>query len=188
MLAKSFSLSLAFAGLCAICMGQYKAASIPVSNTTESVLKYSAVADSMVLSFARENHLPGVAYGIVMNGELIYSKYEGYTDLSKSTKVKKSSTFRIASMTKSFTSMAILILRDQGKLNLDEPASKYIPEMKSIKYLSTDAPAITIRDLMTHRAGFPEDNPYGDRQLGDTDAELLKFYEGEPRVSPMRQG
>jgi CubicO group peptidase (beta-lactamase class C family) len=66
--------------------------------------------------------------------------------------------------------MAILKLRDQGKLHLDEPASKYVPELKGQKLVSQDGPEITIRHLMTHGAGFPEDNPWGDRQLGISDA------------------
>jgi CubicO group peptidase (beta-lactamase class C family) len=56
---------------------------------------------------------------------------------------------------------------------LDDAAADYIPEMKSIAYLTTDAPTITIRHLLTHASGFPEDNPWGDRQLDDTDKELL---------------
>jgi CubicO group peptidase (beta-lactamase class C family) len=66
--------------------------------------------------------------------------------------------------------MAILKLRDQGKLHLDEPASKSVPELKGQKLVSQDGPEITIRHLMTHGAGFPEDNPWGDRQLGISDA------------------
>ncbi len=78
-------------------------------------------------------------------------------------------------MTKSFTAMGILKLRDAGKLSLDDPAWKYIPEMKKVKYLTNDAPSITIRHLLTHSAGFPEDNPWGDRQLADSDADLIKI-------------
>ena len=71
--------------------------------------------------------------------------------------------------------MAILKLRDEGKLNLDDPAYLYIPELKNIKYPTADAPVITIRHLMTHSAGFPEDNPWGDRQLADNDKDLMEF-------------
>ena len=112
MLLRNFALSLAFAGLTSISHGQYLAPVLPGTNTSESVLKYTAVADSMILSYARENHLPGIAYGIVLNGQLIYSNYNGFTDLAKSVRVSNTSVFRIASMTKSFTAMAILILRD----------------------------------------------------------------------------
>ena len=70
--------------------------------------------------------------------------------------------------------MAILKLRDEGKLSLDDKASKYIPELKN-QGLTTDAAPITIRDLLTHAAGFPEDNPWGDRQLEKTSQEFLAF-------------
>lgn len=162
---------------------QYKPATLPASNQVTLVLQHKAVIDSIILKYARENHMPGIAYGLVMNGELIYANYQGYTNLANKISVNSSSAFRIASMTKSFAAMAILILRDQGKLSLDDPASKYIPEMRQTRYLTTDAPAITIRDLMTHRAGFPEDNPYGDRQLADTDAELMQLMKENPSFS-----
>jgi CubicO group peptidase (beta-lactamase class C family) len=66
-------------------------------------------------------------------------------------------------------------LRDEGKLDLDDPAAEYLPELKNLKYPTADAPPITIRHLLTHGAGFPEDNPWGDRQLADTDKDLLEF-------------
>jgi CubicO group peptidase (beta-lactamase class C family) len=78
-------------------------------------------------------------------------------------------------MSKSFTAMAVLKLRDEGKLQLDDPVEKYIPQMRDQVYPTTDAPLITIRHLLTHGAGFPEDNPWGDRQLADTDAEFMAF-------------
>jgi CubicO group peptidase (beta-lactamase class C family) len=78
-------------------------------------------------------------------------------------------------MTKSFTAMAILKLRDEGKLGLDDPAENYVAELKNIRYPTADAPRISIRHLLTHGAGFPEDNPWGDRQLADTDKDLVDF-------------
>jgi CubicO group peptidase (beta-lactamase class C family) len=83
--------------------------------------------------------------------------------------------FRIASMTKSFTAISILKLRDEGKLSLDDPVERYVPEMAGMKYATTDAPKITIRHLLTHAEGFPEDNPWGDRQLADTDEQLSQM-------------
>ena len=77
--------------------------------------------------YADSNHLPGVAYGLVVDGQLIYKGNIGYTDVEKKIPVASSSLFRIASMSKSFTAMAILKLRDEGKLNLDDPAYFYIP-------------------------------------------------------------
>jgi len=180
---KHLAFCLAILGSALFSTAQYMPAAIPVSNTPEALLKHAAVADSMLLRFARENHLPGMAYGIVLNGRLIHTNYYGLADIGKRTTVGVNTAFRIASMTKSVTAMAILILRDRGKLSLDDPASRYIPEMRNTRYLTADAPPITVRDLLTHRAGFPEDNPYGDRQLADTDADLMKLMKDNPSFS-----
>ncbi|AQG79584.1 serine hydrolase domain-containing protein [Spirosoma montaniterrae] len=123
-------------------------------------------------------HYPGLAFGIVLDGKLVYSGGMGFANVAKKLPATPKSLFRIASMTKSVTAMAILKLRDEGKLRLDDPAEQYIPELKKHKYLTTDSPRITVRNLMTHSAGFPEDNPWGDRQLADSDADLLNLIKG----------
>src|SRR5262249_36155385 len=74
--------------------------------------------------------------------------------------------FRIASMTKSFTAAAVLLLRDEGALALDDPAGRYVPQVASLRLASPDSPAITIRNLLTMTSGFPTDDPWGDRQQG----------------------
>ncbi|MFN5938459.1 MAG: penicillin acylase family protein [Sphingobacteriales bacterium] len=142
-----------------------------------SIEKHLPLIDSLVSQYAQKNNIPGFTYGIVSDGKLIHTKYAGLSNIKENIKVDSLSAFRIASMTKSFTTMAILMLRDQGKVNLDDPASKYIPQMKNTRLLTDDAPEITIRDLMTHRAGFPEDNPFGDRQMGNTDKQLEDLME-----------
>ncbi|HQI48916.1 MAG TPA: serine hydrolase domain-containing protein, partial [bacterium] len=86
--------------------------------------------------------------------------------------------FRAASISKSITALAILQLRDAGRLSLDDPASRYLPELRALRYPTADAPEITLRHLLTHGAGLPEDNPWGDRQLARSDAELLALIPG----------
>lgn len=144
-------------------------------NRVEKIKTAFAVIDSLYKKHATDNHFPAISFGIVVDGQLLYKNSYGYTDVEKKIPATTSSLFRIASMSKSFTCMAILKLRDEGKLNLDDPAYLYIPELKNLKYPTADAPAITIRHLMTHGAGFPEDNPWGDRQLADTDKDLMEF-------------
>ena len=134
-----------------------------------------AVIDSIYKKYATENHFPAISFGLVVDGQLVYKNSYGYTDVEKKIPATSASLFRIASMSKSFTGMAILKLRDEGKLNLDDPAYLYIPELKNIKYPTADAPQISIRHLLTHGAGFPEDNPWGDRQLADNDKDLIEF-------------
>lgn len=154
---------------------EYKPAAFSDPGRAKKIESTYKVIDKLFENYAEKSHLPGAAYGIVVDGKLAHTGNFGYTDIEKSIPVTSNSLFRIASMSKSFTAMAILKLRDDGKLNLDDPISKFIPEFKNIKPLTTDAPAITVRHLLTHGAGFPEDNPWGDRQLGDSDRELMDF-------------
>jgi len=139
----------------------------------EKILKYKFVIDSIFRQSARTNHNPAIAYGVVVDDKLVYSNAVGYTNLEKKIAADSKSRFRIASMTKSFTAMSILKLRDEGKLQLSDPVAQYIPEMEALKYPTKDASPITIFNLLTMSAGFPEDNPWGDRQLSDTDQELI---------------
>lgn len=151
----------------------------PVFNDRDRLKKIEAtypVIDKLYKDYAEQNHFPGLVYGIVLDGKLVHAGGVGYTELTGRTEANSKSEFRIASMSKSFTAMAILKLRDEGKLRLDDPISLYIPEAKNIKRLTKDAPSVTIRNLLTHTEGYPEDNPWGDRQLANTDAQLLALY------------
>jgi CubicO group peptidase (beta-lactamase class C family) len=145
----------------------------PAPGDTTGLSGWFPVADTLFKAYAVRNHYPGMVYGIVAGGRLVYTGSTGYADLDRRVPATAVSDFRIASMTKSFISVAILQLRDAGKLRLDDPAAKYVPELAGQKGPASDAPAITIRELLTHSAGFPEDNPWGDRQLADSDAQLM---------------
>ncbi|GHM99681.1 hypothetical protein WSM22_11710 [Cytophagales bacterium WSM2-2] len=152
---------------------EYPAPYFEDDERAQKVIKYKSIVDSIFRKSARVNHNPAIAYGIVVDNKLVYSNATGYTNIEKKIVADSKSRFRIASMTKSFTAMAILRLRDEGKLQLSDPAADYIPEMSSLKYPTSDGSAITIFNLLTMSAGFPEDNPWGDRQLSDTDDELI---------------
>src|SRR5918993_648628 len=115
---------------------------------------------------------PGAVFGVIIDGELAFIKTAGVREKTNKAPVTPETVFRIASMTKSFTAMAILKLRDDGKLSLDDPAERYVPELKGLQYPTTDSPRITIRHLLSHSEGFPEDNPWGDQQLAVTDAQM----------------
>ena len=119
--------------------------------------------DQHFLQHQLEKKVPGVAYGLVKDGKLIHSKGFGETVLDTNKCPDESSVFRIASMTKSFTATAILLLRDAGKLRLDDDIRKYLPWTDSIG-IPDFGHVITIRDLLTMNAGFPTDDPWGDRQ------------------------
>ncbi|WP_031527990.1 serine hydrolase domain-containing protein [Dyadobacter crusticola] len=131
------------------------------------------VIEQLYKDYAEKNHFPGLAFGLVVDGKLLLSGGKGFSEVATSTKATSQTLFRIASMSKNATAMGILALRKEGKLKLDDPAYLYIPELKTMRATTTDAPPITVRHLMTHAAGFPEDNPWGDRQLNDKDEDLI---------------
>ena len=130
------------------------------------------VLDKLYADFAAQHHVAGLAYGLVVDGQLVHAGGVGSTDAATKTPVTAQSVFRIASMTKSFVALAVLRLRDEGRLRLDDPAEKYLPELRKAPHAPSDAPPFTVRQLLSHSAGLPEDNPWGDRQMGRADAEL----------------
>lgn len=120
--------------------------------------------DAVFAEWARSQHVPGAVWGVVKDGRLFHVGTWGTQDQDSKRPVTADSRFRIASMSKAFTALAILKLRDAGKLSLDAPAERYVPELARWSYPTSDSPKITVRDLLHHIAGFVEDNPWGDRQ------------------------
>ena len=141
--------------------------------------------DQVFRNFARDKRLPGLVWGVVIDGKLAHLGSTGVRERRTNTPIDKNTVFRIASMTKSFTALAILKLRDEGKLSLEDPVSKWIPELVRMALPTKDATPLRIRDLLSHNAGFPEDNPWGDQQLAATDEELSRWLRsGIPFSTP----
>ncbi|HXI45167.1 MAG TPA: serine hydrolase domain-containing protein [Candidatus Acidoferrales bacterium] len=135
----------------------------------DALATVDAIADR---TFA-EWKVPGVVYGVIVGGALRHSRGLGTIRVGEDATPDADSVFRIASMTKSFTAAAILSLRDEGRLRLDDPIADHLPRLAGLRGPTTDSPPITIRHLLTMTAGFPTDDPWGDRQQGlDTDAFL----------------
>jgi D-alanyl-D-alanine-carboxypeptidase/D-alanyl-D-alanine-endopeptidase len=134
-----------------------------------------AEVDRIFADYALDAHVPGLVYGIVANGRLVHVRGIGVQDLESRRPVTPDTLFRIASMTKAFTALTILKLRDDGKLRLDAPAEDYVPEMRGWKYPTSDSPRIRVRDLLNHTAGFVTDDPWGDRQTPLPEADFSKF-------------
>lgn len=151
----------------------YKKPAFVNDQRAEIIKGIEAELKVLMEEYGKENHIPGIAYGIVVDDNLVLSDAVGFMNLENQVPATTNTGFRIASMTKSFTAMAIMKLRDEGKLALNDPVSDYIPEMANITYLTKDAPDIDIENLLTMTAGFPEDNPWGDRQLDETNQMLL---------------
>ena len=142
---------------------------------TERIKEIVPIIQTMIEKYAAAHNIPGMAYGIVVDKDLVLASATGQINLEKELPATINSSFRIASMTKSFTAMAILKLRDEGKLTLRDPVEDYVPGFSNLNDLTEDAPVIDIENLLTMTAGFPEDNPWGDRQLDETDQMLIDY-------------
>ena len=161
----------------------YKPASFETDERIEKIKGLSEELHALIETHSREEKIPGVAYGVVVDNELVLASATGIMNIQEDLPASTKTAFRIASMSKSFTAMAIVKLRDEGKLRLSDPASKYIQEMAGMEYLTSDSPEITIKNLLTMTAGFPEDNPWGDRQLDESDQMLLDLMASGPAFS-----
>lgn len=128
--------------------------------------------------------LPGLSIAIVHDQEVIWAKGFGFADMDKKLPATPDTIYRIASISKLFTATAILQLRDQGKLQLDDPVEKHLKWFK-IK-TAPDAPPITIRQLLTHTAGLPReaDFPYWTDMKFPTREELIKALPGQEVTYP----
>jgi len=105
--------------------------------------------------------VPGVAVGIVRDQELAWSQGFGYADVASARPMDAQTIFGVASITKTFTATAIVQLRDKGRLTLDDPVSRYIPEIKKVRPRFGSRKDLTLRRLLTHRSGLVGEAPSG---------------------------
>ena len=141
--------------------------------------------DAIYANYVATKHIPGMVWGIVIDGRLVHVGTAGVRDLATSGPITPHTAFRIASMTKSFTALAILKLRDEGKLSLEDPVSRWIPQFAHIELPTRDSAPLRVRQLLSHSSGLPEDNPWGDQQLAATDADLTRWLDhGLPFSTP----
>ncbi|MBI5668163.1 MAG: beta-lactamase family protein [Chloroflexi bacterium] len=157
----------------------------PFTNNGKHRSDNAALLPAAFQEFREQRHIPGLAYGLVTDGELVAAGGLGVQNILDQSPVTPDSVFRIASMTKSFTAMAVVRLRDAGKFHLDCPAEQFVPELAGLLYPTHDSAPITIRQLLTMSAGFPQDDPWADRQLACADAELSAWLsQGVPFSNP----
>src|SRR5207244_6398395 len=112
------------------------------------------------------NDVPGVVALVTDRERVLYQGVFGVADVSSGRPLAKDSMFRIASMTKPITSVALMQLVEQGKIGLDDPASKYLPELAELKLFESFDPATgaykvrpaswpaTVRHFLTHTSGL----------------------------------
>jgi CubicO group peptidase (beta-lactamase class C family) len=115
-----------------------------------------------VLDGWKQKNAPGMAVALVHDGRIEYRKNLGFADLDRRAPITSNTQFLLASVTKQFTAMAVMILMEQRKLALDDPLAKFCPEFPAY------ARTITIRHLLNHTAGLTQ---YQQLLLGKIDEE-----------------
>jgi CubicO group peptidase (beta-lactamase class C family) len=122
--------------------------------------------DKLIDGYIKDKTLPGAIVLVIKDGKIAYHKAWGTSNMGTNTPLKKDDIFRIASQTKAITSLAVMMLFEEGKFLLDDPISQYIPEFKSPNVVKTFNPKdstfttepargeITIRQLLTHTSGI----------------------------------
>ncbi len=129
----------------------------------------------------RKEGFPGAAVGLVVDGRLLWGRGFGRQSIEGGANIEPHSVFRIGSITKVITAMAILRLRDEGRLDLDRPAGVWVPEIDQVEPPTPDTPPITIRHLITHTAGLPAATgfEFGSRSDGGvSESEVLDVLPG----------
>ena len=122
-----------------------------------------AEAEAIFADWFATGRAPGLAWGIVADGELVHAAGLGELHVGAGDRPAADSSFRIASMTKSFVAATVLLLRDEERLRLDDRVDKHVPELRGLPLPTADGTVPTLRDLMAMRSGYPEDDPWADR-------------------------
>ena len=140
--------------------------------------------DKVMNDYVKDGRMNGGVALIVRDGKVVYYKAFGNDDIASKKPLQRDAIFRIASQTKAITSVAVMMLYEEGKFLLDEPVSNFIPEFKSPRVLDkfnkedstyTTVPAkreITIRDLLTHTSGI------GYAQIGSPEQNAIYYKAG----------
>ncbi len=116
------------------------------------------VVDEAATAMVADKYTPGLAISVMRNGELIYSRTFGQANVETNTPLRASSVFKIASITKQMTAVAILLLQEDGKISVSDPLSKYIPEFPR-------SDEMTLYQLATHTAGLGSFNRLPSRSV-----------------------
>ncbi|HEY6566842.1 MAG TPA: serine hydrolase domain-containing protein [Actinomycetota bacterium] len=127
-------------------------------------------------SVAERHDIPGIAFGLVHHGRLVHTGGVGTVRVGAAEIPTLDTPSRICSMTKSFTAAGLLMLRDEGRLALDEPVEAYVPLLRALDPPTSDSPRVTVRHLMSMASGLPEDNAWADRHLADPPEDVDRIF------------
>lgn len=138
-----------------------------------------SVIEALGVHFGRvadRNHVPGIAYGLMLEGRPAHTAGVGAVRASYGPTPRGDSRSRICSMTKSFVAAAVLLLRDEGRLVLDDQVTVHVPELAALCLPTDDSAPLTLRDLLSMAAGLPEDDGWADRLMDLTPARVDEVF------------
>lgn len=142
------------------------AASIASYASAQGNFRTGQRIDKLAAEIVETKKAPGISILVIKDGKAVYNKAFGLADVEKKIPMRTNHIFRIASQTKAITSLAAMMLLEEGKFLIDDPVSRFIPEFKDTKVLDKFNPGdssystkaaereITIRDLMRHTSGI----------------------------------
>ena len=154
-----------------------------------------AEIDALMQSYVSDGKLSGIVLLVARNGKVAHAGVYGQADIETSQPMRRDDLFRIYSMTKPITGVALMTLYDQGRFELDDPVAKYLPGFEGVKVFAGDDNGtarlaelkrpVTIRDLMRHTAGLayglsaasPVDDMYKEARLLDRTRDLDSMIE-----------
>jgi CubicO group peptidase (beta-lactamase class C family) len=139
---------------------------------------FRPAVDRYLRAEMQRQHIPGLALAVLKNGKPLYVKGYGVATLEHAVAVAPSTVFQLGSIGKQFTAVAVMMLADEHKLNLDDPLSKYLPEVPA------GWSKVTLRLMLNHQAGIPQYTT-PQRQLLDlshdySDGELIALAISQP--------
>jgi len=142
--------------------------------------------EAFMLEAIKFEQTPGAAVAVVSGDEVIYSKGFGVREVGKNDPVNSNTIFAIGSNSKYFTATAVGLLVEEGKLDWDQPLSRYLPQLRfSDSYL---IPEITLRDALSHRTGLARADMAWKANSGESRDKILGMIEKLPRQIGLRSG
>src|SRR5689334_12830937 len=112
--------------------------------------------DQAMQGFVNDREIAGAVTLVADRDRILHLSAVGLADIGARTPLTTDTLFWIASMTKPVTGAAILLLQDDGKLSVDDPATRFLPELAALRTPGGDSAVITIRQLLTHTSGMGE--------------------------------
>lgn len=135
--------------------------------------------DRAVKSFVEAREIAGAVTLVADANEILHRSTVGYSDLETKTPMSTDAVFWIASMTKPVTATAVMMMQDEGKLSLDDPVSKYLPEFADLRDAAGNPVTITLKQCLTHTSGLSELSPDEAARI-TTLAELTPLVAAKP--------